>query len=327
MISYVSELKRLKDGGTPDQIYHLVANIPYLERQVVDEIVNITTGSKSSAKKVNINEIEPHNLNELLSSGSLLSGNNVILVSDAGKIKGNKAKEIVSAFENMIPGNVAIFIETGIAKNTIIGKFLTKSAKVISEGGVNERMLLSWIKKRFKDNECSISADAAHLLIEHTCGDMLSLSMEIDKLVAFAGKDMMIESSHIKEIIPKKIDLIIFQVLDALADKKTSVGIRLIHTMIHNGEPPERALSMISNHFMKVLLAGELSHKRYDQKEIAQKLKCHPFVAKKAISSSNRFSKKELLGYLESLQDAEISFKTGKADALFSLESALFSLV
>jgi DNA polymerase III subunit delta len=326
-ITYVSELKRLKTEGKPNPIYHLTAKIPYLERQIIDEIANLSGGKSTSLRKVNLEEIGTSQLEELVCSGGLLSGNIVILITGAGKIKGDRAKATVSVFKNMIEGNVAIFTESEIAKNTIIGKFLSTNAKQISEGGVNERMLLSWIKKRFSDDKCSISSDAAHLLIEHTLGEMSILSMEINKLISFAGEGVMIQSSHIKEIIPKKSDLIIFQVLDALADKKTADGIRLIHTLIHNGEPPERALSMVVNHFIKVLLAGELTKQKLGQKEIAGRLKCHPFVAKKSIASSRRFKRNELLKYLEELQKADVAFKTGKAEPLFALESALFQLV
>lgn len=324
--NYISELKRLKKGGEPHIIYHFSANLPYLESQIINAIASFSAGSNSIVT-VDIDEIEPTELEEILCSASLLSGSTVAKIVNSSKVKGDHARQVTKIIDNMISGNVVIFVEPKIPKNSIIGKYLVKSAHTLDESGVNESVLRSWISKRFKMGDCDISRDASNLLVEYTLGDMPRLSMEIDKLISFSGGNIRIESKHIKEIISKNSDLRIFQVLDALADNKITEGIRLIHTLIRDGEPPERTLAMIINHFQRILLTSEYAKKGMSQTEITNRLQCHPFVAKKSITSAKRFTKEKLLSYLNEFQTADQLFKTGKAKPLFAIESALFQLV
>jgi DNA polymerase III subunit delta len=324
--SYNDELKRLKKGGKPNSIYYLSANLPYLEKQIVETIATFA-GDRNSIVTLDIMNTETTELEEILCSSSLLSGSTIVRIVNSSKLLGDHAKIVVQIIDNMIDGNVVIVVEPKIPKNSIVGKYLMKSAHVLSKTGINDTILRSWINKRFKVKNCSISREASNLLIEYTLGDMPRLSMEIDKLISYSGGNINIEPKHISEIISKDSTLKIFQVLDALADNKTTEGIRLIHKLVGEGEPPERTLAMINNHFQRILLALEYTKMGMGEVEITTKLHCHPFVAKKSVTSAKRFTREKLLRYISEFHTADVLFKTGKAKPLFAIESALFQLV
>jgi len=327
VITYKSELSRIKEGNEPKPVYWLAANLPYIEKQIIDTIGDRLGGKTLSVKNISVEEIDPVEFESIICSGNLLSGGVLVVATDAKKIKGDKGKRLIESLKRIAPGNVVIFTEADIPKNTSLGKYLATEVCVITETGIDLNTIRRWINKRVSTNDCHITKDAIELLIDHTMGDMATLSSELDKLTAFVGKDETITSAIIKSIIPKKKDLIIFQVLDALADRNIAQSIQYIHELIVNGEPPERALVMIYNHFMKVLLAGKLTSEKMSQQQIASKLSCHPFVAKKAIAASKRFDSRELMTYLKQIQDADIAVKTGKSTAMFALETALFQFI
>ena len=63
--SYNDELKRLKKGGKPDSIYYLSANLPYLEKQIVETIATFA-GDRNSIVTLDIMNTETTELEEIL---------------------------------------------------------------------------------------------------------------------------------------------------------------------------------------------------------------------------------------------------------------------
>lgn len=327
MTTYVDELRRVKGGGAPNSLYHFNASCPYLERELTEAIGAKFSSSSISVVNADLSETDVQEFKFLVSSSSLLTSGKLILVSGAEKLKGDAGKEIIQALSNANPQNIIIFTDHEISKTTSLGKFIGANATVIDNTGLNDKMLLSWVKKRFKDRNCEVADDAILLMLERTLGDMIALSQEIDKLSSYAGEGATLTKNDISQNLPENPEIIIFQITDALGAKQPAKGVRLLHEMVKGGEPPERIIVMIYNHFLRVLLAKEMTENKLKEKEVAEKLKCHPFAAKKAIESGQMFSKQELIGYLAEIQKADVATKTGLADALSAIETALFQLV
>jgi DNA polymerase-3 subunit delta len=326
MNSFVDELRRIKKEE-PKQLYWFKANNSYLEKELIRNVTDKISGAGSSHDAVDVSETDINEFRFVLSSGSLLTGGKVILVTGASKVKTDKGKLIADALGDISPSNVIVFTNEDINGATTLGKYLNSNALVIDETGLDDKMILSWARKRFENHSCAIADDALAILVERTLGDLTMLSQEIDKIVFFVGDEKKVTAKDIKETVTEKIEVIIFQVLDELAAKQTAKGIRLLHKIVSNGEPPERIIIMLYNHFLRVLAAQALSGQKMSQAEIAKKLSCHPFVAKKAIQTAAMFSRNELVNYLTSIENAEIAFKTGASKPLEAIETALFQLV
>ncbi len=325
--SYVDELRRLKAGEAPKQFYHFAEACPYLERELLDLLMSKIGDPKMSKVDVDIPDMGPMDFKFLLSSGSLLSSGKLVLVSGAERLKGDAGKEVVQALEGANPQNTIVFMDSEIPRTTSLGKFVSTMAHVISDTGLNDKMLLAWAKKRFKDRGCDASDDAISALIERTLGDMIALACEIEKLSAFAGEGATVSKQDVDSTTQENPEIVIFKVTDALSSKNIAKGVRLLRQLVRSGEPAERISVMLYNHFMRILIAKELKAEKATEKDIAEKLKCHPFAAKKAIESAASFTREELIGYLAQIQEADVAMKTGLSEPLFAIETALFQLV
>jgi DNA polymerase-3 subunit delta len=322
----VEELKRVKKED-PRRLYWITTSNDYLERELFKVISDKISSNSGSLEQIDLNSTDPNDFRFVVSSGSLLVSGKVIVVSGAGKIKADKGKLIVEALNDICPTNVVIFKDDSISGATSLGKYLSSNATIIDDSGLNNKMVLGWAKKRFESHNCDIADDALSALVEKTLGDLTQLAQEIEKIALYVGQDRKATLADVTETTKERIEISIFQVLDDLAAKQTAKGIKLVHKIVANGEPPERLIVMLYNHFFRVLLAKSLTDTKLSQAEIAKKLACHPFVAKKAIQTSAMFTSVELSKYLERLTEAEISFKTGKAKPLEAIECALFELV
>lgn len=326
MTTLVEELRRLKKEE-PKQIYWLCSNNAYLEKELIKTISGKISNDTSAIEKVDLSDTDANDFAFLVSSGSLLTGGKVILVDGATKVKAEKGKQIAESLASANPTNIVVFTEDGISGATTLGKYLNSNACVIKESGLDDKMILSWAKKRFETNGCEVDSEAISILVERTLGDLTMLAQEIDKIVFYVGDAKKVTARDVKETVNEKTEVVIFQVLDELAAKQTAKGIRLLHKLARDGEPPERMVVMLYNHFLRVLAAQAMVAQKASQTEVAKQLACHPFVAKKAMQTASSFSREELLSYLEQINNAEISFKTGSAKALEAIETALFQIV
>lgn len=324
--SLVEELKRVKKEQ-PKQLYLIATTNDYLERELLKAISEKISSDSGSLEYVDLGSTDPNDFRFIVSSGSLLVNGKVIVVTNAGKMKADKGKQIVETLGDICTTNVVVFRDDSISGATSLGKYLATNATIIEDSGLNTGMVLAWAKKRFENHNCEITDDALSALVEKTLGDLTLLAQEIEKLSLYVGKDNKVTIAQVTETTKERIEISIFQVLDDLAAKQTAKGIKLVHKIVANGEPPERLLVMLYNHFFRVLMAKSLSESKLSQADIAKKLACHPFVAKKAIQTAASFSSLELSRYLEKLTNAEILFKTGKAKPLEAIECALFELV
>lgn len=322
----IEELKRVKKED-PRQLYWVTASNDYLERELFKAISDKISPGSNSLEQIDLSQVDPNDFRFIVSSGSLLTGGKVIVVTDAGKVKAEKGKQIVEALNDICPTNVVIFRDESISGTTSLGKFLSSKATVIDEAGLNNKLVLGWAKKRFDGYSCQVTDEALAILVERTLGDLTLLAQEIEKIVLYVGQEKAVTPADVTQTTKERTEIIIFQVLDELASRQTAKGIKLVHKIVANGEPPERLIAMLYNHFFRVMLAKSLAGSKLSQTEISKKLACHPFVAKKAMQTANMFTNDELIRYLDCLTNAEISFKTGKAKPLEAIENALFDLV
>jgi len=324
--TFTDELRKIRKGERPQPLYWICCSNPYLEREFLELVASSVGGGAMSKVAVDLTETEINDFVFTVTSGSLLSGGKVIIVSGALKIKGDDGKRITDAITNANPSNIIVFTEPDIPKTTSLGKHLASKAIQITESGLTEKMLSAWVKKKFQEKNCQVTDDASSIMVERSMGDLVALSGEIEKIASWLGEGATATRKDIEQLVPENPEIIVFQVFDALGAKQTSKGIKLLHGLVRNGEPAERVMAMLYNHFMRVLVAKEMSSQRATEKQIAERLRCHPFAAKKALESAIQFKKDELVSYLSAIANADVAAKTGMADALSAIESALFQL-
>ena len=180
--------------------------------------------------------------------------------------------------------------------------------------------LTKWIKNEFALRKCFIELDAIKELIATVGNESRSLMNEIDKLCNFKVNGV-IKREDVALLGFKKIDLNIFDFVDALAGKNKARAYEILFKEIKNGRDPYYLLTMIVYGFRNLLVVKDLSDRGIFLNDITKKARLHPFVAKKAYQSAGKFSLAELKNIYEHLLDLDINSKEGTVnltDSLFS---------
>jgi len=215
-------------------------------------------------------------------------------------------------------------------KNKELFKLLSGGKNMVKEfEPMQGEKLFEWTRKEFEVRGCSVEPNAVRNLVAMVGNDSWAVVNEIDKLASYKGhpctnKDdpcSEVTSADIRELVHAKIDMNIFDLIDALGAKNRQRAVELLYRELKTGRDPYYILTMITYQFRNILTVKDLQKRSFSEAEIARKAKLNPFVVKKTVRSP--FNMPESLKIYNSLLDIDSGFKAGQ----INLEDSLFRII
>ncbi len=165
-----------------------------------------------------------------------------------------------------------------------------------------------------------ISERTLLLFLEKAGNDMENIKAEAEKLFCYCMDRDVITEADVEAICTKQISGHIFDMVNAIADRKQRKALELYYELLTLKEPPMRIIFLIARQFNLLLQVKELSGKGYQGKTIGPKVGLPGFVAGKYVSQAARFQTTQLRRALESCVEAEEAVKTGRMNDTMSVE-------
>ena len=133
------------------------------------------------------------------------------------------------------------------------------------------------------------------------------------------GRDV-ITKEDVDAICTPQITNRIFEMIAAIANRKTRQAMDLYEDLLTLKEPPMRILFLIARQFNQILQVKELAGQGMDRGAIASRLKMQPFVVGKVMTQARAFTREQILSYVNLCVDAEESVKTGRLSDRLAVE-------
>ena len=202
-------------------------------------------------------------------------------------------------------------------KNDLLFKFLKKNAKSQEFTMLGAQKLRNWLTKEFNDYGAKIDNEAMEKLINFVGSDLWRMSQEVKKLVNYKSKYQNTEilSEDVDILVKPKIDTNIFKTIDAIAARDKKFALKLLHQHLEKGDSPFYLFSMLNFQFRNLLLI-----KSQPVGNLSKKLGMHPYVIKKAVWQSEKFSLNGLKKIYQKIFQADLNIKTGKIDPQTALD-------
>ncbi|PIY90759.1 MAG: DNA polymerase III subunit delta [Candidatus Nealsonbacteria bacterium CG_4_10_14_0_8_um_filter_35_10] len=218
---------------------------------------------------------------------------------------------------------IILIYEEEIDENTPLAKELKKEAKFQKFNLLEGIFLKNWVKREFQKYSARIEPEALNLLLDFVGNDLWQMENEIKKLVNYSpGKE--IKRKDIELLVKPKIETDIFKTIDAIAAKNKRKALFLMKEHLEKGDSPAYLLAMINFQFRNLLIikSSELRRELYtnDMRILSEKLKMHPYVIRKAIQQSKKFSLEELKKIYQKIFQVDLGIKTGKIDPETALD-------
>lgn len=205
---------------------------------------------------------------------------------------------------------IVIFEKTEVKEKDKLVQTLKKVGKSQEFKPLNELELKDWIIKEFQRYKIKIDEKIVERLINYIGRDLWQMSNEIKKLVNYKKNNNEISEKDIDLLIKPKIENDIFKTIEALANKEKNKTINLIQKHLEKNDSASYLLSMINFQFRNILIMKlHETNTNY-----MQKIEMHPYVARKALYQSQKFTLEELKKIYQKIFKIDLAIKTGKID-------------
>jgi len=206
---------------------------------------------------------------------------------------------------------ILFFEKKEIPESDKLLKFFKKHGKAQEFKLLEGEKLKKWAEKELVKYQTRIEAKALNALLDFAGNDLWQLSNEIKKIINYKKKQD-IEVKDVKLLVRPKVEIAIFDTVDAIANRDKKKALSLIHRHLEKGDSPLYLLSMINFQFRNLLIMKSSKFNAYPLPIFSKKLGIHPYAARKALEQSKKFSLEELKKIYQKIFQFDLAIKTGK---------------
>ena len=306
--------------GQLNHIYLVYGEEAYLRKQYKNRLKEAIIGDDSmnyhyyEGKGVTIGEVI-----DQAETMPFFSEKRLILMENTGLFKGG-GEGLSEYLKSPAQTVYFLFVETEVDKRSKLYKTVSAKGCAVEFGIQDENTLKRWVLGMVKRENKRISEPALNFLLEMTGTDMENIQKEMEKLFCYCMDQDAITERDIVQICTKRISSHIFDMINAIADRKQKKALELYYELLALKEPPMRILFLITRQFNLLLQVKELAGKGYQGRAIGEKVGLPGFVAGKYVTQASRFQKEELRESVEACVEAEEAIKTGRLNDNMSVE-------
>lgn len=306
--------------------YLIYGNDNYLINYNIKKILKTKKDEEITKTVYDMNEVtieevlDDINTFDLFNNLKIVICENATFLSSEAKKDNQNADLLVEYLEKANNDNILIISYNGdIDERKKIVKTLKKNSTVIKCDKLNDNEIISFIKNKLNKSGYKISN--INLFIERTGNDLQIINNELTKLMYYKLEEKIITDEDIINLVPKKMDDNIFELIDAVVIKDTKKIFELYDIMTnYYNEEPTKIIIMVANQFRLILQTKLLNKKGLTEQEIAKNLKVHPYRVKLAFQKGKNISTQKLEQYLLSLANLDLDIKMGKQNKNKALE-------
>jgi len=251
--------------------------------------------------------------------GGLFSSKKLILIRNVDKANKQDQEELAELIKLSIPeenDNTIVFTAEKAVKKDKIFRVLFSKAETVEFKELKGDALRRWILKKVNDlsgGEVKIDNMAVSHLELMFGKDLWQLGNAINVLVNFCSEKKQITKTDIDEVCRGKIDVKIFDFVDAIGARNKNRAIELLDSLLNQGENGFYILSMILFQLRNLVKVFSISKNGPTNSTIvSKKLSIHPYVAQKTLGQLNNFSSESLKRVYQQVTDIDYQAKIGE---------------
>lgn len=272
--------------------------------------------SKYDKSGLNIETIDNENFyleyfHKIVMSDSLFVKKRMTVIKNV--FDGNKEFQegVAEELDKVDKDHILIFTAVKVPKvkdkNKLFAR-LKKADKVENFPLLKAGDVYHWIQTEVKNKNAFIENDAVRYLQEAVGNDLWRMHNEIEKLTSFTER---ITIKEVEIFLDSPLDDNIFDFTDALSNKDARKALKLLHDQIDSGANEFYLLTMLARQIKILLQIKETNGKGLD---------LHPFVIKKAMPQSNKFSLERLKELFSELTKIDFKLKNSQGSPKLLLD-------
>lgn len=231
--------------------------------------------------------------------------------------------DLLNYLKDPSPESIVLFLAPykKLDERKKIVKQLKKEAEVIDVSVMNEQAAKNYVHQFIKNEGYEISREAFDELIFLTDIKLSQLMHELEKLFLASFDTKKITKTLVSELVPKTLEHSIFDLLTYILNHKIEQAISLYKELRLQGESTIKINAILISQFRLLLQVKLMGDRHYQQSNMVDVLKIHPYRVKMSVQQVKKFTAKELGNIFDVLVDNDYKMKTGfmDQDLLFEL--------
>lgn len=308
-------------NGQFKKCYLLYGQEVYLKRQYKEKLLQamINENDTMNLSAYEGKDINPREIIDLAETLPFFAERRVILIENSGFFK-STCEELAGYVGESLESTCILFAEQEVDKRNKLYKQVQKHGKVVCFERQSDDILMRWIGNRLKKEGKTIKKEAYQVFISKTGNDMENIDKEIEKLICYCMDKECIEIEDVEKVCTEQTTNKIFEMVNAISEKKQKKALNLYYDLLTLKEPPMRILFLITRQFQKLSLIKELTKEGYDNRKIASKAAMPEFAVRKNQAMAKSFTKEQLRCAVEDSVELEEAVKTGRLNDRIAVE-------
>ena len=254
----------------------------------------------------------------------------VIFVENPYFLTGEKKKNelnhdlslLLAYLENPLSTSVIVFVASyeKLDERKKVVKLLKKESQLVDVSKMTDKTLIPYVKQHIENEGYSIDKQAFERLTYLTDMDLTRIMNELEKLFLLTLSSKSITKNDVESLIPKSLEHNIFDLNQYVIGNKTDEALNLYHDLLVSGEETIKIISILLGQIRLLLQVKILLDMNYQQSNITDTLKIHPYRVKLAVQQCKSLSFKQLGEMFDELIEMDFNIKTGKIEKELAFE-------
>ena len=303
------------------QIYLLYGEENYLKKQYKDRFTKamLPNGDTMNYAYYEGKGVDVREVIDLAETLPFFAERRLLVFENTGFFKSAGA-DLADYIKDMPDTTIFIFGENEVDKRSKLFKAVKAKGHIAELPFQDESTLKKWILGMVRKENKQISESTVTYLLNKVGTDMGNIQKELEKLFCYTLEKDSILPEDVDAVCVTQISNHIFDMVNAVADKRQERALELYYELVALKEPPMRILYLMTRQYRILHQVKDLLKKGYGRKEIASKAGLHPFAAGKYMDQAKHFRSSELRAIMEDSADIEERVKTGRLTDVLAVE-------
>ncbi len=220
-----------------------------------------------------------------------------------------------------------VFACRTINKNSRIYKLLSSKCECCIFEYQKPPAVLKWITNVCKTRKVIIDPESAQLLLEYTGCDMTKIMTELDKIISYVGDAGAITKESISAIVTKTVEGRVFDLMDAIMDKKRDDALLVFNDLKREKEDPFYINGALSRTLIDIMEYKSLKEEGNSVSAITSKMNLRPFVQKKYARYCEKMTFKFLQKMISECANFDVAAKSGEIEGYMGLSMLILEMM
>lgn len=308
-------------SGQLKQVYILYGEEAYLRNQYKEKLKTalLDGGDAMNLHCFEGKDVKTGDVIDLAETMPFLAKRRVIVLENSG-LFAHGGEELAQYLESPSETTYFVFAEATVDKRSKLYKAATAKGRAIEFKAQDETTLKRWIMGFLKRENKNITERDLNLFLDKTGSDMENIRGELEKLLCYCLERDVVTAQDIEAVCTKQVTSQIFDMINAVAERRQKAAMELYYDLLTLKEPPMRILFLITRQFNLLLQVKELKNKGLDANAIGEKVGLAGFIARKYVAQAAKFKEADLRRALADCVEAEQAVKTGRMNDIMSVE-------